>query len=257
MSHEIEITSLSHMVPVMVSYKDKMNFESKLVVYVDYNEGDIVFPELDALDEDFAKELRNTIVDALTGRINSGYYDVPEDEIEEEEDLETMAEIYTEDIEEIDDTKEDLMHEHIGMQQEFEEECALEHEESKLEEQMAEQINLNVGAANFGRNEKNSLSKESAYVYDAPSYFGTRPITWKTLTAWLDMQTLDEYTKKEVMKTVSRYPTNALHNFVKNFDKHLMRIQKQKKELYREKSDKKSESVLEERTDPGSNTQTD
>ncbi len=100
---------------------------------------------------------------------------------------------------------------------------------------MPENLNLKIGTMKQIRNSPSALSRDSAHAYDPPKMLGSRPMTMENVLKWIDEMDLDPYIKKEVIKTVSRYPSDAVHKFVQKFKQHLARIHKQKKDLYEEK----------------------
>lgn len=101
---------------------------------------------------------------------------------------------------------------------------------------MPENLNFKINIEKSDAETREVLSRQGAFNYDPPSKLIHRGyISWQTFSNWLDKQTLDHYTKKEIIKEASKYPTGTLVSFVKNFSSHLTKINKKKREAFSEK----------------------
>jgi len=59
-----------------------------------------------------------------------------------------------------------------------------------------------------------------------------RPLTLRTISDWIRMQGMDEYTTEGLIELASKYPEPALPSFRKNFNLMIQRVrQKRKQEL--------------------------
>jgi len=57
------------------------------------------------------------------------------------------------------------------------------------------------------------------------------PLTLEKLLKWIDKQTVDENTKRELKKSASNYPHQALGSWQKNFSKHVATAQAKLKKI--------------------------
>jgi hypothetical protein len=88
---------------------------------------------------------------------------------------------------------------------------------------------------------------------DRPGF--RKQLTLKTVIEWIRMQGLDEYTEEGLIESASKYPTQALPSFRKNFNLMIQRVRQQrKKELGQVEEEVKeiqdAESESEVRNDP-------
>ena len=66
-----------------------------------------------------------------------------------------------------------------------------------------------------------------------------RQLTLEIITDWIKIQGFDDYTTKELIKLAERYPTQALHSFMRNFNIMIERVRtKRRKEIRGEKDTK-------------------
>jgi hypothetical protein len=56
------------------------------------------------------------------------------------------------------------------------------------------------------------------------------PPTLHEVIEWIQTRPYDEHIKAELVKTASKYPGNALRDFVNNLAHHVARIQRKRKE---------------------------
>lgn len=56
-----------------------------------------------------------------------------------------------------------------------------------------------------------------------------RQLTFEKISEWIRLQGLDEYTTEGLIKLASRYPTQALPSFRKNFNLMIQRVRQQRK----------------------------